>query len=270
MKRLVVLLDFSVYSSTLIQLAYKWKENFEMNVVFIHRIPGVVPAIADKSTRYQVIEYEKGEAKKTFLDLLRDNDIQQKEAIFLAVDNALIPFLESFLQPNDILLLGLKGTGFLKKYLIGSTATEIINQLNNLVIGLPKSIDQNIPKKLVLACHPKYPVNENAWQKLLEAIGKNIEEVELLTIITQKAEEEESKAYLQKLSQALNAELTFKFNIFMGKDAFTEIKSKYSNQEEFFIVLQKGSRNLNDQLFRKLFINDLIHDGNTPLIILPS
>ncbi|WP_163381179.1 hypothetical protein [Cyclobacterium sp. SYSU L10401] len=270
MKRLVVLLDFSIYSSPLLQMAYQWKEHFGMGLVFINRVPGLVPAIADEKTRTQVIKHEKEDAKKNFLKILDKNDLTQGEGIFLAIDNPLIPFLKTYLQPDDILLLGLKGTGFLKKYLIGSTATEIINQLNNLVIGVPKNIDRNIPKKLVLACHPKYPVNENSLKQLLGAIGNNLEELELLTIINQKSEEEESTSYLQKLSHGLNEQLPKKFNIYLGKDAFSEIKSKYRNQQEIFIVLQKGSRNLNDQLFRKLFINDLIHDGNTPLIILPS
>ncbi|SHN12551.1 hypothetical protein SAMN04488057_10794 [Cyclobacterium lianum] len=269
MKRLIALLDFSEYSVPLIQMAYQWKVHYGMKLVFVNRVPGMIPTVADKTTRKQLISFEKEEAKKNFLDLLDKTNLNHSDDIFLAIDKPLVPFLKTYLEPNDVLFLGLKGTGPLKKFLIGSTATNIINQLNHLFVGIPKTINRSIPEKLVVACHPKYPVNEIALKRLLASIGDHLEEVEWLTIISDQSEEEESQSYLQKLSGNFTGSWTHRLNIYMGKDAVKEIKSTYGHQKEIFIVLQKGSRNLNDQLFRKLFINDLIHDGNTPLIILP-
>lgn len=35
------------------------------------------------------------------------------------------------------------------------------------------------------------------------------------------------------------------------------------------LVVQKGSRLLTDQLFRQFLINELVYEGQTPLIVLP-
>ena len=271
MNRLVVLLDFSPYTPTQLRLAYSWQEIFHLELVFIHKVDGIAPTLSNRKGSEKIIEFNKKEAKKTFLKYLEESALSpdNSKTSFEAVSSQLTHFLEGFLKPDDILLLGLKGTGFLKKILIGSTATTLINHLNQIIIAVPQTIDATVPTKLVLSCQEKHSINELALESILKTVGQKIKEIELLTIIDEQEELAPGKKYLEQMSIKLGDGYEYKISIYENKDAFGEIKKRFSQCSTDFIVLQKGSRNLNDKLFRRFFINDLIHDGNTPLIILP-
>lgn len=66
---------------------------------------------------------------------------------------------------------------------------------------------------------------------------------------------------------------SFRFNtnyaIYEGEDHFDDIKKTINNNIEELLIVQKGSRMLTDQLFRKFVVNELVYEGKTPLIILP-
>lgn len=269
MKRLIVLIDFSAYTETTLKLAYEWQNAYEIPLTFIYKIPGLAPTLAKSPSKDQIIDFEKKDAEQAFSRALATLGIPRGEAHFLAIDEQLTHFLTEETTPEDMLLLGLKGTGFLKKLLIGSTATDIINHLNRLIIALPRSIELAIPTKLVLASHVKYPLNEQALSRLLGTLGSSIKEIELLTILTEKEDKAESEAYLNKLQNKLSVYHKCTVRLYEGADAFEIIKNRYRQFPDDYLVLQKGSRTLNDQLFRKFFINDLVHDGQTPLIVLP-
>ena len=272
MNRLVVLIDFSPYTPTLLKLACNWQKTFDLDLVFIHKLDGLAPTISNTKGSDQIIEFNKKEADKTFSNTLKENNLAPigEKTSFEAISIQLLHYLEGFLKPNDLLLLGLKGTGFLKRLLIGSTATTIIDQLNQTVIAVPQTIEETVPIKLALSCQEKHPLNEQALESILVTIGQKIKEIELLTLIEDKAELARGKEYLEQLKSKLEDRFEVQINIYENKDAFTEIKKRFSKRLDDFIVLQKGSRHLNDKLFRNFFINDLIHDGNTPLIILPT
>ncbi|MDN3687321.1 universal stress protein [Cyclobacterium jeungdonense] len=269
MKKLIVLIDFSPYTQTILKLAFEWQKSYDISLKFIYKIPGLAPTLANSSSKDQIIEFEKKEAGKAFTDAINKLGVSHGDVDFLAIDKQLTHFLSEETSQDDILLLGLKGTGFLKKLLIGSTATDIINHLNRLIIALPKSIEHAIPTKLALACHVKYPLNEQALSFLLNTLGSSVVEIELLTILTDKEERGESEAYLNKLKDKLSIQYRCTVKLYEGADAFEIIKTRYRNFPDNYLVLQKGSRTLNDQLFRKFFINDLVHDGQTPLMVLP-
>lgn len=272
MKRLIVLVDFSPYTPTQLRLACSWQEIYGLELVFVHKMDGLAPTLSNTRESDKIIAFNKAEAEKKYLQYLKDCELSPvpTQTSFEAVPHQLTHFLEGFLNPDDLLLLGLKGTGFLKRILIGSTATTIINQLNHTVIALPQKIDFAIPKKLVLSCQEKYPLNESALEVIINTLGKKINEIELLTIIEDKADLERSKMYLEYIQSKIGEAYSYKISIYENTDAFAEIKKRFSQCLDDFIVLQKGSRHLNDKLFRRFFINDLIHDGNTPLIILPT
>lgn len=95
-------------------------------------------------------------------------------------------------------------------------------------------------------------------------------ELEFISVITPDDKELDTLQYIQQLSEYYREkvpETTYK--IFSGKNAFEEIRNFMPRDAKTFLVLQKGSRSLNDQVFRKFVANDLIYHGAIPLIILP-
>src|SRR5690606_10811382 len=59
------------------------------------------------------------------------------------------------------------------------------------------------------------------------------------------------------------------FEIYEGSNPFEDIKILINNKIDEILIVQKGSRFLNDQLFRRFLINELVYEGQTPLIVLP-
>ena len=59
------------------------------------------------------------------------------------------------------------------------------------------------------------------------------------------------------------------FVVYEGNNAFEDIKKVINNKIDEILVVQKGSRLLTDQLFRKFLINELVYQGQTPLVVLP-
>ncbi|MEX2513341.1 MAG: hypothetical protein WD398_10590 [Cyclobacteriaceae bacterium] len=270
MNRLIILLDFSQYSPILVKLAFSWKEHLNLNLVFIHKIPGVVPTLSDSNSRRQVIEYEKEQAIKQFNDLLDGTGHLPIEVVFMPIEKQLKHFLETYLHPEDMVLLGIKGTGMIKKILIGSTATEIINHFNQMIIAIPPEVKCNYPEELVVGAHPNYPINTDALNRLLRTLGNQIEQVELISFIARKEDEDKTQTYLSDLKSKINQGPRVEINTFKGNDAFSQIKSYILKKPKSFFIVQKGSRTMSDILFRRFLINDLVYDGKIPLIILPS
>jgi len=54
-----------------------------------------------------------------------------------------------------------------------------------------------------------------------------------------------------------------------AQSGFQDLKRIILNKKDDFIVVQRASRMLLDQIFRKFLINDLVYEGNIPLVILP-
>ena len=271
MNRLIVLLDFSPYTPTLIRLASGWKETFNVDLIFIHKMDGLAPTLSNKKGSDKFIAFNKNEARETFLRYCDESglSLNSNEVQFEAISSQLTHFLDGFLLKDDVLLLGLKGTGFLKKLLIGSTATTLINQLNQTIITIPQSIDNAFPKKLIVPCQEKFPINQNALESLLVTIGGEVQKIELLTIVDGQTELEKGRKYLEKVKANLDERYDCKISIYENTNAFEAIKNRLIQNPDYFILLQKGSRHLKDKLFRRFFIDELVHEGKSPLIILP-
>lgn len=270
MNKLVVLVDFSKYSKILAEMAFSWKKKFGLELVFVHQIAGMVPTTADSKSRKQILEFEKKQATTQFNEMVHHLGHNAEEASFKPIENQLSHFLSNYLEADDVVVLGLKGTGWFKKILMGSTATEIINGLHNMTVAFPPEINSTYPEQLIVGLHRKYPINVPALNRLLSMLGNQVKHLELLTFTSSEEDETLSRDYLDMVKEKLPKDLSCEVKIYKGTDAFTEIKSYVSEKPNSYFVVQKGSRTLNDKLFRKFLIDDLVHDGRLPLIVLPT
>jgi hypothetical protein len=57
--------------------------------------------------------------------------------------------------------------------------------------------------------------------------------------------------------------------IYEGNNPFNDIKKVINNNNGQMLIVQKGSRLLTDHFFRKFLINELVYEGQTPLVVLP-
>lgn len=74
---------------------------------------------------------------------------------------------------------------------------------------------------------------------------------------------------LNDLAKLFTDRYETKTAIYKGRNRISEIKKVINDREEELLIVQKGSRLWTDQIFRKFLINELVYEGQTPLIVLP-
>ena len=270
--KLIVLIDFSPYSETLLQLASTWSKAIDAVIVLVHKTLGVTPTLADSASSCEIIELEKQEALADLAALAQKFCADTIKITCQVFEKSLLSSLPLLLKQNfhNLILAGLKGTGLLKQIVLGSTALHIIEDLNLALIAVPVKTKPFFPDKIIVALNYRYPLNEHAFLKILAAFQNSITQLEFIAIVTPKDSEAESHCYLKQVNNTNSHDYAASYQVFKGEDAFMEVKAYVQKTQKSILAVQKGSRTLTDQLFRKFLINDLVHDGSIPLIVVPS
>lgn len=270
--RIIVLVDFSLYTKSLINVAANWADLLKAELVLVHAVPRLVPALVDDKTKYKIINYAKEEALSE-LESLANRTIPDRISVtYKATEKHLVNFLPQLMpkKKETLVMLGLKGTGMLKKVFLGSIATQIIDELNELTVGIPIKIHQAKPESLITAVNPKFPINKKKLDQLLKLLQGSLKSLEFISIVEPNDIESKSLNYLQELSEEYEDRISTSNKIFKNKKILNELKTYMEKRDKSFLVLQKGSRALTDLTFRRFFINKIIHDGSMPLIVLPK
>ena len=271
-KRIITLIDFSTYSENLLKFTDNLADITKSDILLIHQIPGLVPALSDDNSRKEIIDIEKGEALKKLKNLAKETISPQKNIKYLVTQKPLILLLPELgtKDSDDLVLAGLKGTGILKKIFLGSTISKIIDDLNLVTIAVPLRAENLKPEKLIIGISYRYPLNKSGLDHLLRTLEGSVKELEFISVITPDDNENDTIKHIKQLSEVYRLKIpNTNYKIFSGKNAFEEIKDFMPGDTKTFLVLQKGTRSLNDQVFRKFVVNDLIYHGAVPLIILP-
>lgn len=274
--RLIVLIDFSLYAQALVELASRWSEIANADLVFVHKVAGIVPAMADSDTKASVIEAEKKDALEKLKKWTDEKVPASTNVTFLVSDASLVETLTGLLDEgtNDFILVGIKGTGMLKRILMGSVATHVINELNQTTIAVPERLCANNvchlrPRHVVVTLTDKYPLNETALNNFLSTFRQKVESLMFVSVLKEDEPAGDDREMLSGLTERYNRQVRSSYKILRGKNAFDEIKSYLHGEEDTVLVVQKGSRTLTDQFFRKFFINQIVNDGSLPMIVLP-
>lgn len=264
----IVLIDFSDYSDVLIKFTEKIAQLKKLEIIFIHQVYGMAPALTDIETKIEIIENEKLRALKK-LKSITENDVF-KNAKYIVSNKNLIELINEQTQKNgiNIVVAGLKGTGILKQIFIGSTTTQIVNELPTITIAIPLHKSIFIPEKFIVATHYKFPLNVNAFKQLL-SVFSTVKSVEFITIATNEDDSFKSENYIVNLCQ-LFLQNQVESKLYIGENALEEIKKHMVKNAQSFLIAQQGSRTLKDNIFRKFMINELVYHGKIPLIILPK
>ena len=271
--RLIVLIDFS--NDNLLKFAALWSELLKADVLLVHQVPSLIPSLADGESRALIIEQEKKDGLSRLKALVDDHFSPLKNVKYHVSEQPLLTTIETVTNHNsrylNLVLAGLKTRGFFQQLMFGSTTSRLIDELNLPLIAIPANIEAFIPEKLILALNYRYPLNVKAFQEFVEAIKETIQVSEIISVVTPKDNEGESENYVQNLCSELKKEVPTSYKLFKGEEPFEEIKSFVLNgQKNSILVVQKGSRTLSDQFFRKFLINELVHDGSIPLAVMPS
>lgn len=270
-KRFIILIDFSEYSGNLIRYACDWGKQANAELLLVHQTIVLAPALTDKDSRQQIAQYTNDDALhelKTLAKVLIPPTVQVSFSVSESHLEITLPKLLE--EPFDNLIFaGIKGTGLLKKIFLGSVALEVIDSTKNIIVAMPKEITTYSHKNLFVAVTEKYPLNLLALNKFFNFIDNENTSITFFYLAKPNEKTKNIEKYLIDLTVLFAGRFNTNFAIYEGSNPFADIRKVINNQVDEILIVQKGSRLLTDQLFRKFLINELVYEGQTPLIVLP-
>jgi hypothetical protein len=269
--RFIVLIDFSSYSSSLLQFAYEWSKKINAELVLVHQTVVSAPALADHKSRREITDMAVGEALEKLRNFAESVLPSGTMVDYRITEKKLDVYLPILLREpfHHLVFAGLKGTTMLKKIFMGSVAIQVIDHINELVVALPKGIQHFSVSTLYVALNRSYPLNTDDLDRFLELTGHEIKKIIFFSILPSSEEAIEAESYLKSVKEQYASRFTTDHILYEGADVFQEVQSIMALQKHTLLVVQRGSRMFLDKMFRKFLINDLVYAGNIPLLVLP-
>lgn len=270
-KRFILLIDFSEYSGNLIKYAYEWSIKVNAKLILVHKTMALVPAFAASETRQHIYQNENDEALiklKGLVNALIPNSLNVSYSVSERPLQFILTKLLSEAYENFI-FVGLKGTGLLKKIFLGSVAIQVIESIQGITVAIPKEISVFSQGKIFVAIAEKYALNIRALNRTLNLFDKENTSITFFHLAKRHEKANEVEDRVRELSVLFANRFNTNFCIYEGEHPFEDIKKVINRNVNEILIVQKGSRLLTDQLFRKFVINELVYEGQTPLIVLP-
>lgn len=270
-KRFIILVDFSEYSTNLMKFACDWSLKTNAEIHLVHQTLVALPALTDNQSRQQITQEINNEALKKLKGLTKDLIPNSIKVTFSVSERNLYNVLQKLVaEPFDNLIFaGLKGTGLLKKILMGSVALKVIDTIQNIVVAMPKELSSFSQEKIFIAVTEKHPLNIPELNHFLNFIDNDKSKITFFHLAKPKEKTENIEKHLKDLQVLFSDRFDANYKIFEGENPFKDIKKVINSNIDELLVVQKGSRLLTDQLFRRFLINELVYEGQTPLIVLP-
>ncbi len=270
-KRFIVLIDFSEYSSNLIRYVCEWSQEANAKILLLHQTHPFLPAFAEKEARDYIVREENDKALEKLKSLANELIPDTIEVAYYVSEIDFHQTLPELLaEPfENLIFIGLKGTGILKKLFLGSVALRIIGNTENTVVAMPKGIDSFSHEKIFVAVGEKKPLNLQQLDNFLKFIDHENTSITFFHLAKPNEDTTLIKEQLQRLSQTYADRFTTNFAVYEANNRLDGIKGVINNKIDEILIVQKGSRILTDQLFSRFLINELVYEGETPLIILP-
>lgn len=269
--KLNVLIDFSPNSENLLKYVADFNKSANFPVELIHRNSIHIPGTAESSSRDEILNSSNAEVK---------NRIQIKASQYFNKDNTqvrvskepLVNILNSSLaeNPKQLTFFGLKGISLFKKLFVGSVAVKLVEKYNGILVGIPKNLNQFKVDHLYVGVSSKYSINTIEFNRLLDFYQRFITRVTFFTMVKNNDEDKNSlENTLSELANIFSSRVKSDYEIFETNDISKDVHHLIGDPDNSLLVLQRGSRLLNDQFFRNMFINELIYQNKLPLAILP-
>ncbi|HET8574352.1 MAG TPA: universal stress protein [Edaphocola sp.] len=270
-KRFIVLIDFSEYSSHLLQYVYAWSRREDAELLLLHQNLVIFPALVDAEVKQSIIRQANADALQQLKTLASDHISQCPKLSFVVNEKPLPTLLSELLSESyeHLIFLGLKGTGVLKKWFLGSVAVDVVETVSDIIVALPKDAPMTVPETLFVGVKEAHPLNVPALQKLLTHFCHLLPAIHFFTIAKPQDDRLTVERHLKSLVSRFSAQTMTTFSVYETGNTLDFIKEMIAHNPDVLMVIQKGSRMLKDHFMRQFLTNELVYDGKLPLVILP-
>ena len=271
-KRFIVLIDFSTESANLLRYAFDWSKQIHAEIVLVYQKIVMAPSLVDNKTREDLASHAREEAIGKLKKLAQETVSNTDKISYFVSEDHLQNMLEKLLEQDfeDLIFVSSKEVGGLRRLFVENTAIQVIDNSKNIVVAMPNDMDAFSHEKIFVAVTDKFPLNVVELNNFLRFIDKSKTSITFFYLAKPGEETIEMEKLLKDLIKLFSERYHTGYAIYEGRHALTDIKKVINNKIDELLVVQKGSRLLTDQLFRKFLINELVNEGQTPLIVLPS
>jgi nucleotide-binding universal stress UspA family protein len=269
--RFIVLIDFSPHSEQLLRFAHDWSTRADAELLTFHHTMALLPLMTPYETKAALIDRANYEAWERLVKFT-ENVLPPATSIqhLVSEENMVAVLRELLKKPlSHLVFLGIKGTGLLKKIFIGSQAVNVINGIDNLIVAMPQHAPCCAPDAIHVAVQKTYPLNLVELNEIIRLNGEGESKIIFFSVVTPEDDREATERYLKALTQLYSDKKETAYELYLGDNAWRDLKKIIKQKQNEFIVVQRGSRMFLDQITRKFLINDLVYEGHTPLIIMP-
>jgi hypothetical protein len=269
--RFIILVDLSSDSEHLIQFAYNWSKDVSADMLLLHNTVIMLPALTPYESKKELTKIANNES----LDKLRrlaETVLPEVMSIrFFVSEKPMVTQLQTLLRGsfNNLVFLGLSKKGLLEQIFIGSEAVKVIDGIDNLIVAVPLNPECCSPETIHVAVQKNNPLNIIDFNKFLNFRKAGIKDIVFFSVLEPNDDWNDAEKYLRDLTELYSDRYGTTSEMYKAQSGFQDLKRVILSKKDDFIVVQRGSRMFLDQVFRKFLINDLVYEGNIPLVILP-
>lgn len=270
-KRFILLIDFSPLSGNLIQYACDWALQENAEILVVHETSPMIPGFSDNESRESIIKEINEEALLTLKNLVNEFLPPGLKANFLVSEKHLQLMVDELLEQDfeDLIFAGLKESGLFEKYFLKSKVLQLIENSDAIIVAMPQEIKNYSHDNIFVAISDKSDLNILELNNFLKFIDVNNTKITFFYLAKPNEETLEIERQLRNLTELFANRFNTSFEIYEANNPKKDIKKVINNKIDEILVVQRGSRLLTDQLFRRFLIHDLVHEGETPLVVLP-
>lgn len=268
-RRFIVLIDFSDHSELLLTFSHKWALHADAELLLVHQVVRPIPSLGDAETLSKI---KSSTIEQTLLRLKSfaerivgpDTSIKYHTDLY-NVSSAIVKLQAP--DTVDYLFVGMNDKTGLENLIMTSTALQLTDHVNSIVIALPTTLKDLRFESLYVGIKPSYPLDESRFEELLSITSGMIGQINFFSMLKQDIDPDKSAAYLQGICTKYEGEIPVSYEIFETNNTTAAIK-EYMQQNKGVLVVQKGPRNFID-IFRKFFTTEIVHHAQIPVVILP-
>jgi|GEM_PF-5930879 nucleotide-binding universal stress UspA family protein len=265
--RVVALADSSPYADDVLYMAHNLSRWTGGELLVLSEAEAMTSGMLDNEMKARM----KADAVQATRDRLgaRIAALGMKAEVRVVVGGLLDDALAAMSGPG-FFVAGIKGTGVLRRILIGSTVVKLIERSPVPVMAVPRGERLTAPLHLYVGVAPGEPFDTAPLHRLLVDLGGNVGHVSFFSVTS---DDDRAQAVALEGLRRVEADRAFTVptdvQVLPGELGLAELKDHVASDPHALLVLRKGGRELSDQLFRRFFINDLVYAGKAPMVVLP-
>lgn len=261
MKTILVPTDFSALSKVGVSYGIALAKKIDAKIIVISIVTGVTQDRQEMSNVRKFQDNMLATAQSDGERLLKEFEGESGSISisFQAVGGfPIVDVIEKFAVENgvDLIIMGSKGATGLKKIVMGSNATAVIDNSSVPVLIIPGEAKLDAMRKLVYATDAQDLAKEmKIVMSFAELLGASVEVVHVMTEGDQKAEEIASYPQMH-------------LNVIYDKDVASGLETFITSQREDFILITFTHRlSFNEKLFGKSVTQKLAFHSSIPLLV---